>query len=176
MSLFDYIGHQFDRSVTWRDLEWLASEWGRPIAIKGVLNPADAKRAIDHGATGLIVSNHGGRQLDGAPAPVDQIAAVRAAVGPGPDVICDGGVRRGSDIVKALALGATACAIGRPYLYGLSAAGEVGVDKVLTLFRDELERTLALLGVDDVAAIEQRHVAAQAKRSRHTGPADRHNG
>ena len=158
MSLFDYIGGQFDRTVTWRDLEWLASEWGRPIAVKGVMNPADARRAIEHGSTGLIVSNHGGRQLDGAPAPVDQIAVIREAVGQGPDVICDGGVRRGSDIVKALALGATACAIGRPYLYGLSAAGEAGVDKVLTLFRDEFERTLALMGINDIGAIEQRHV------------------
>jgi L-lactate dehydrogenase (cytochrome) len=158
MSLFDYIGGQFDRAVTWGDLEWLANEWGGPIAVKGVMSPSDSQRAIDHGATGLIVSNHGGRQLDGAPAPVDQIAAVRDSVGSAPEVICDGGIRRGTDIVKAIALGATACAIGRPYLYGLTAAGEAGVDKVLTLFREEVERTLALMGVDDISELAPRHV------------------
>lgn len=151
MSLFQYIGDQFDRSVTWRDVEWLAGLWDGPLAIKGVTTPQDAQRAVASGATGVIVSNHGGRQLDGAPAPVDRIALVRDALGAGPDVILDGGVRRGSDIVKALALGATACSIGRPYLYGLAAGGEAGVDHVLTLLRDEFERTLALVGVSDIA-------------------------
>ena len=158
MSLFDYIGGQFDRSVTWRDAEWLASEWGGPIAIKGVVTPEDARRSIASGATGVMVSNHGGRQLDGAPAPVDQIAAVRDALGDGPDVICDSGVRRGSDVVKAIALGATGCSIGRPYLYGLAAAGEVGVDHVLRLLFEEFERTLTLMGVADVADLNRRHV------------------
>src|SRR5205085_10384286 len=115
MSLFDYIGAQFDPSLTWADVEWLAREWGGPLAIKGLMTPEDAKRAIASGATGVMVSNHGGRQLDGAPAPIDQIAAVRDMLGDGPDVICDGGIRRGSDIVKARALGATACSVGRPY-------------------------------------------------------------
>jgi len=151
MSLFQYIAEQFDRSVTWRDVEWLAGLWHGPLAIKGVMTPEDARRAVASGATGVIVSNHGGRQLDGAPAPVDRIALVRDALGAGPDVILDGGVRRGSDIVKALALGATACSIGRPYLYGLAAGGEAGVDQVLTLLRDEFERTLALAGVSDIA-------------------------
>lgn len=158
MSLFDYIGGQFDRSLTWADVEWLAREWGGPLAIKGLMTPEDARRAIASGATGVMVSNHGGRQLDGAPAPIDQIAAVRDALGDGPDVICDGGVRRGSDVVKAVALGATACSVGRPYLYGLAAGGEAGVDRALTLLGEEFERTMMLAGVNDVAGLEPRHV------------------
>ena len=160
MSLFDYIGSQFDRSVTWKDVEWLAAEWGGPLSIKGVMTPEDAKRAVASGATGVMLSNHGGRQLDAAPAPVDQIAAVRDVLGDGPEIICDGGVRRGSDVVKALALGADGCSIGRPYLYGLAAAGEAGVDRALTLLRDEFERTLMLIGVNDVAGLERRHIRA----------------
>jgi L-lactate dehydrogenase (cytochrome) len=116
MSLFDYIGDQFDPGVTWKDVEWLAREWNGPLAIKGVMTPEDARKAIGSGATGVMISNHGGRQLDGASAPIDQIAAVRDVLGPKPEVICDGGIRRGSDVVKALALGASACSIGRPYL------------------------------------------------------------
>jgi len=161
MSLFDYIGGQFDRSVGWRDVEWLAREWSGPLAIKGVMTPEDARRSIASGATGVMISNHGGRQLDGAPAPIDQIEAVREAVGDAPDVICDGGIRRGSDVVKALALGATACSIGRPYLYGLAAGGEAGVDRVLTLLSDEFERTLTLAGVNDVASLSRRHVRSR---------------
>ncbi len=158
MSLFDYIAGQFDRSVGWRDVEWLARELNGPLAIKGIMTPEDAKRSMDSGATGVMVSNHGGRQLDGAPAPVDQIAAVRDAVGDGSDVICDGGIRRGSDVVKALALGATACSIGRPYLYGLAAGGEAGVDRVLALLGEEFERSLALAGVNDIARLARRFV------------------
>jgi L-lactate dehydrogenase (cytochrome) len=158
MSLFDYIADQFDRSVGWRDVEWLAREWNGPLAIKGVMTPEDARRSIASGATGVMISNHGGRQLDGTPAPVDQIEAVREAVGDGPDVICDGGIRRGADVVRALALGATACSIGRPYLYGLAAGGEAGVDRALTLLSGEFERTLTLLGVNDVSKLARRHV------------------
>ena len=167
MSLFDYIGGQFDRSVGWRDVEWLAREWNGPLAIKGVMTPEDARRSIASGATGIMVSNHGGRQLDGAPAPIDQIEAVRDAVGDAPDVICDGGIRRGSDVVKALALGATACSVGRPYLYGLAAGGERGVDRVLTLLAEEFERTLTLAGINDVSRLSRRHVR---KRSSGSGP------
>jgi len=158
MSLFDYIGGQFDRSVGWRDVEWLAREWNGPLAIKGVMTPEDARRSIAAGATGVMISNHGGRQLDGAPAPIDQIAAVRDAVGDAPDVICDGGIRRGSDVVKAIALGASACSIGRPYLYGLAAGGEAGVDRVLTLLYKEFERTLMLMGVNCRSALSHRHI------------------
>jgi L-lactate dehydrogenase (cytochrome) len=163
MSLFDYIGGQFDRSVGWKDVEWLAAQWGGPLAIKGVMTPEDARRSIASGASGVMISNHGGRQLDGAPAPIDQIAADRDADGPGPDVICDGGIRRGSDVVKALALGATACSIGRPYLFGLAAGGEAGVDRALSLLFEEFERTMTLAGVADVAALDRRHVRAAAR-------------
>lgn len=147
LSLFDYINSQFDPSVTWRDLEWLAREWDGPLIVKGVMTPRDAKRAIDAGASGVAISNHGGRQLDGAPAPIVQVGPVRDRLGAGPDILCDGGIRRGSDIVKALALGATACSIGRPYLYGLAAGGEAGVDRCLELLTSELARTLTLMGV-----------------------------
>lgn len=158
MSLFDYIGGQFDRTLTWRDVEWLADEWGGPLSIKGVMTPQDAKHAIAAGATGVMISNHGGRQLDGAPAPIDQVAPIREALGDGPDVICDGGIRRGSDVVKALALGATGCSIGRPYLFGLAAGGEAGVDRALTLLHEEFERTMVLAGIADIAAIQPRHI------------------
>jgi L-lactate dehydrogenase (cytochrome) len=158
MSLFDYINRQFDTSLTWRDLEWLAKEWGGPLAVKGLMTPADALEAERRGATSVIVSNHGGRQLDGAPAPIDQIAGIADAVGGSMEIVCDGGVRRGSDIVKALALGATACSIGRPYLYGLVAGGEAGVDRALAILRSEFERTLMLAGVADLRALGQRHV------------------
>lgn len=158
MSLFDYIGGQFDRTLTWRDVEWLAAEWGGPLSIKGVVTPQDAKHAIAAGATGVMISNHGGRQLDGAPAPIDQVAPIREALGDGPDVICDGGIRRGSDVVKALALGATGCSIGRPYLFGLAAGGEAGVDRALTLLREEFDRTMVLAGIADIGAIQPRHI------------------
>ncbi|CAN5390338.1 alpha-hydroxy acid oxidase [soil metagenome] len=158
MSLFDYIGTQFDRSVGWKDVEWLADTWGGPLSIKGVMTAEDARRAIGSGASGVMLSNHGGRQLDEAPAPVDQIAAVREALGDGPEIICDGGIRRGSDLFKALALGANGASIGRPYLYGLAAGGERGVDRALSLLRAEFERTLTLAGVNDIAKVDGRHV------------------
>lgn len=158
MSLLDYIAQQFDRTVSWRDVEWLAGEWNGPLAIKGILSSEDATRSIASGASGVIISNHGGRQLDGAPAPVDQITAVRDALGGGPDVICDGGVRRGSDIVKALALGASGCSIGRPYLYGLAAGGEAGVNRILQILFEEFERTMTLMGVANIAGLGPRHL------------------
>ncbi|MBL8268747.1 alpha-hydroxy acid oxidase [Steroidobacter sp.] len=158
LSLFDYIAGQFDRSVTWKDVEWLAREWGGPLSLKGVMTAADTKHALDSGATGVFISNHGGRQLDGTPAPIEQIAPIRDAVGDGCEIICDGGIRRGSDVVKALALGATACSIGRPYLYGLAAGGGKGVELALTLLFQEFERTLALAGVNDIAQLGRRHI------------------
>lgn len=164
MSLFDYIGGQFDRSVTWRDVETIAAEWDGPFAVKGVITPEDAKRAISSGATGVMISNHGGRQLDSAPAPIDQVGRVRDAIGDEPDVICDGGVRRGSDMIKALAMGATACSIGRPYIYGLAAAGEAGVHRTLSILHEEFERTMILAGVNDVVQLDRRHVQRQRNR------------
>ncbi len=153
MGLIDYINSQFDRSVTWDDAAWLAQQWDGPLVIKGLLSPADARRAVDIGAKALMVSNHGGRQLEGVPAPVDCIAPIRDAIGDKLELIMDGGVRRGTHILKALAQGANACSIGRPYLYGLAAGGQQGVERAVGLLRDEVERSMALLGCRTIAEL-----------------------
>jgi L-lactate dehydrogenase (cytochrome) len=147
-----------DPSVTWQDAEWLAAEWGGRFLIKGILSPADAKRAAEIGAEAILISNHGGRQLESTPAPFVQLPGIRDAVGDGLALIVDGGIRRGTDIVKALALGASACSIGRPYLYGLSAYGEEGCDRAIEILRTELERNMTLLGCPTIAAIGSGHV------------------
>jgi len=153
VTLHDYVNAQFDPAVDWSDLAWLRSEWDGSLVVKGIQSVADAVLAADAGADAVMLSNHGGRQLDGAPTPIDLVAPVRDAVGGRVQLICDGGVRRGSDVVKAVARGADAAAIGRAYLYGLGAAGERGVDHVLELLGAEVRRTMALLGVADVASI-----------------------
>lgn len=158
MSLLGYVRQQFDHGLNWKDAEWLAGEWGGPLALKGVTTGADARRARDMGASAVILSNHGGRQLDGAAAPVDCIRGVRDAVGRDMEVIVDGGVRRGSHILKALALGADACSFGRPYLYALAAAGEAGVDRMFEIITYEIQLSMALLGVTKISDIEERHV------------------
>ena len=149
---------QFDRTVTWDDAAWLAEQWNGPFVIKGVQSPADAKRAMDIGATALMVSNHGGRQLEGTPAPIDCIAPIRDAIGDEMELILDGGIRRGTHIIKALAQGADACSIGRPYVYGLAAGGQQGVKHALQLLSSELERSMALLGVNRVEDINSSHI------------------
>ena len=153
MSVMEFIDKQFDRSLTWKDVEWLAAEWGGPLIIKGVQTVADCRKAADAGATAVMLSNHGGRQLEGAPAPVDCIADVADALRDRLEIICDGGIRRGTHIAKALALGANACSIGRAYLYPLAAGGQAGVERGLTLLQDELQRTMALLGCDSIAEL-----------------------
>lgn len=157
-SLFEFVGKQLDSSVSWRDLEQIAAEWQGPLAVKGIVTASDARRAAENGASAVMISNHGGRQLDGAPAPVDQIAEVADSVGGTLEIILDGGVRRGSDILKALALGASACSVGRPYLYGLTAGGEAGVGRAISIFREEFARALALGGIVGVGNVESRHV------------------
>ena len=157
-SLFEFGAQQVDRSLKWRDVEWMAAEWGGPLALKGLMSADDARRASDSGASAVIISNHGGRQLDGTVAPIDQIAPVADAVGGSMEIILDGGVRRGSDIVKAIALGADACSVGRPYLYGLAAAGEAGVAKALSILREEFTRALALLGVSDIEKLSRKYI------------------
>lgn len=149
-SLADYVGRQFDRSLTWKDLEWLAGKWGGPLAVKGILRADDARTAIDAGADTIMVSNHGARQIETAIAPIDAIAPIADAVGGRATIICDGGIRRGAHIAKALALGADACSIGRAYLYGLAAGGEAGVARALAILREEFERTMILMGVPTV--------------------------
>lgn len=158
MGLIDYVNSQFDRSVNWDDVAWLIEQWGGPFAIKGLQSPKDAERAVDVGATALMVSNHGGRQLDGVPAPVDCIAPIRDAIGDQLELIVDGGIRRGTHVLKALAQGANACSIGRPYLYGLAAGGQQGVERALTLLKSEMERSMALLGCQSVDQLNGSHV------------------
>ncbi len=135
----------------WADIEWLRSIWPAPLAVKGILTADDARRAVQAGADGVIVSNHGGRQLEGAPAALRALPEVVDAVGGDAEVLMDGGVRRGTDVVKALALGAKAVLIGRPYLYGLAVAGEPGVERILALLRAETARTLSLMGCGSVS-------------------------
>jgi L-lactate dehydrogenase (cytochrome) len=146
VSLSDFVNSQFDPSLNWKDVEWFRDRWRGKVVLKGVQTVEDAVIAADHGLEGIALSNHGGRQLDGAPPPIELVAPVVDRVGDRLEVMCDGGVRRGSDIVKASALGATASMAGRAYLYGLGAAGERGVDFALGLLKSEFVRTLALVG------------------------------
>jgi (S)-2-hydroxy-acid oxidase len=145
-------------SVSWRDVEWLAGRTRLPVLVKGVLTREDARLAVEHGAAGVIVSNHGGRQLDCVAASLDALPEVVEAVAGSVPVLMDGGVRRGSDALKALALGAQSVLVGRPLLYGLAADGEAGVARVLALLQDELARTLALLGCTRPAEVGPAHV------------------
>ena len=158
-SLMEYIANQFDPAVTWADLEWMISEWDGPFAIKGVLSPADARKAVDAGVSAISVSNHGGRQLDGALSAFEALGPIVDAVGGECEIICDGGIRRGTHVLKALARGATACSVGRPYLFGLAAGGQAGVAKALELLRAEIERGMGLLGCRDISEISSKHIA-----------------
>ncbi|MEX1257393.1 MAG: alpha-hydroxy acid oxidase [Gemmatimonadota bacterium] len=148
-----YIGKQFDPSLDWSALEWLRARTKLPILVKGIVTPEDARLAADQGAAGIIVSNHGGRQLDTAEPTIRALPRVVDGVEGRVPVLVDGGIRRGTDVVKALALGARAVLIGRPYLWGLAVDGEKGVERVLTLLRREVERTFQLVGAASVAAL-----------------------
>ena len=148
-------GALFNPAITWDDIAELRARWPGRLVVKGPLGPADALRAVAAGADGLQLSNHGGRQLDRAVPPVQTIAAVREAVGPEVSLLVDSGIRHGSDMAVALALGADACAIGRAYLYGLMAGGEAGVDKALDILTDQFKRTMQLLGVRSVAELRE---------------------
>lgn len=151
--LIDFINAQFDRAVTWDDVRWLRETWDGKLAIKGIATPEDAQRCVSIGADAVWVSNHGGRQLDTAPASIDTLPAIADAVAGKVEIILDGGVRRGSDVVKALALGANAVAIGRAYLYGLAAGGEAGVRRALDIIDSEVRRTMALCGRTQLSAL-----------------------
>ena len=141
-----FIAREFDPTLTWEAVEWLRSITTLPVVLKGIVTPEDGSLAVEHGAAAIIVSNHGGRQLDGAEPTLFALPRVADAIGDRVPILIDGGIRRGSDVVKAICLGATAVLIARPYLWGLAAGGQEGVERVLALLRAEVERTLALLG------------------------------
>ena len=158
MSLIDVTAALARAVVTWEDIRWLKRIWTGPIVVKGVLTAEDAKRAVDEGAAAIVVSNHGGRQLDGAPATLRVLPEVVAAVSGKAEVLMDGGVRRGSDIIKAVCLGARAVLLGRAYAFGLAAAGKAGVTRALEILRDDVERTLRLLGCPSVSALNSSYL------------------
>jgi L-lactate dehydrogenase (cytochrome) len=153
-----FLGSQFATNLGWGDLEWLAGRWNGPIAVKGMMGGEAARRAVDAGATALVISNHGGRQLDRTPASLEMLPEVVEAVGQQAEVLIDGGIRRATDILTAIALGAKACMIGRPFLYGLAAGGEAGVDHVLTLLTSELTRCMTLMGCPKLRDLDHRRV------------------
>ncbi|WP_158256791.1 alpha-hydroxy acid oxidase [Pseudomonas sp. MYb185] len=154
-TLTSYFAQKMEQNITWARVEQLQQYWGKPFIIKGLQSVADARDAVVAGVSGIIVSNHGGRQLDGSPAVLDLIADIVDAVDDQLEVVLDGGIRRGNHVVKALALGARACLIGRPYLYALSAYGQPGVARMLELMRRETERTLALIGVPHIDDLDR---------------------
>jgi isopentenyl diphosphate isomerase/L-lactate dehydrogenase-like FMN-dependent dehydrogenase len=160
VTLATYLNTQFAPTLSWSDLEWLRGVWSGPIVVKGILRPEDATQAVDAGAAGIGVSNHGGRQLDHAPSAITALPAVVDAVGDRAEVFVDGGVRRGSDVLKAIALGARACLVGRALLYGLAAAGDAGAARALTILSDELKLALALAGCQSLDQLDASWVVA----------------
>ena len=152
-SLSEWTRQQFDPGLNWDDVAWIKDLWGGPLIIKGIMTPEDACLARDHGADAIIVSNHGGRQLDGAPASIQVLPAIKAAVGDRIEVLMDGGIRSGQDVLRALASGADGTMIGRAYIYGLGALGEAGVSETLNILRNELDLTMAFCGRTDIASV-----------------------
>ena len=158
MSIGKYFSTFLDQSMNWNDAEKLCSDWGGHFALKGIMSVEDAKRAIDIGCTGIIISNHGGRQLDGSRSSLDQLTEIVDAVGDKIDVIIDGGIHRGTHMLKALSLGAKACGGGRLYLYALAAAGEAGVEKALNIYKTELERDMKLMGCTKLSELSRENL------------------
>ncbi|MFL2887131.1 MAG: alpha-hydroxy acid oxidase [Candidatus Pelagibacter sp.] len=152
-SVIQYVNEQYDPSMNWKDAEYIVKKWDGPFALKGVMSVEDAKRAIDIGCTAIMISNHGGRQLDGSRSPFDQLKAISDAVGDKLEIILDGGVRRGTHVLKALAAGAKACSFGRMFLFGLSAGGQEGVEKVLQNLHDEINRNMILMGCKNLSEL-----------------------
>ena len=153
-SVIEYINEQYDPGMDWKDAEYVVKRWGKPFAIKGIMSIEDAKRAVDIGCTAIMVSNHGGRQLDGSRSPFDQIKSISDAVGDKADVILDGGIRRGTHVLKALAAGAKACSFGKAFLFSLSAGGQKGVEKLLQNMHDEIERNMILMGCKNLKDLD----------------------
>ena len=158
ISVANYFNTMLDQPVNWQDAEALAKYWGKPFIIKGIMSVEDAQKAVGMGAEGIMVSNHGGRQLDGSRSPFDQLAEIVDAVGDKIDVICDGGIRRGTHVLKALSLGAKACSGGRLYLYALAAAGQAGVEKALSCLHAELVRDMKLMGCKNVQELNRNNL------------------
>ena len=152
-NLLQYVANQFDPTVSWKDAEWLMSEWEGPFVLKGIMSVEDAKKAVAIGASAIVISNHGGRQLDSSPAPFEVLPEIVDAVGGKIEIILDGGIRRGTHVLKAMALGANACMIGRPYLYGLAAGGQPGVARALDLLRTEIELDMKLMGCRNMSEV-----------------------
>jgi L-lactate dehydrogenase (cytochrome) len=153
VSVAEYFNTMLDQSMDWQAAEEVAKHWGGPFVLKGIMSATDARHAADIGASAIMVSNHGGRQLDGSRSPFDQLEEIVDAVGDRLDVICDGGIRRGTHVLKALSVGAKACSGGRAYLYALAAAGQPGVERALGLLREEIERDMKLMGCRSVAEL-----------------------
>ena len=153
-SLSEWTAKQFDPALTWNDVAWIKEAWDGPLIIKGIMTPEDARLALESGADAIVVSNHGGRQLDGAPATVEVLPEIKDSLGNELEVWIDGGIRSGQDVLRVLALGADAAMIGRPYIYGLGALGEKGVIKALEIIRAELDLSMAFCGRTSVEAID----------------------
>jgi len=154
-SVIDYINEQFDPAMSWKDAEYCVKKWNGPFALKGVMSVEDAKKAIDIGCTAIMISNHGGRQLDGSRAPLDQLSEIVDAVGDKIEVILDGGVRRGTHVLKALCLGAKACSFGKGYLFALAAGGQKGVEKILEKMKTEINRDMKLMGCKNIGELNR---------------------
>jgi L-lactate dehydrogenase (cytochrome) len=161
ITLAEWTHSQFDVTVSWKDVAWIRSIWPHKLVLKGILDPEDAREALKTGADGVVVSNHGGRQLDGAPSTISALPKVADAIGGQKEVLIDSGIRTGQDIFRALALGANACMIGRAALYGLGAGGQAGVARAINIFRGELDTTMILAGLDDVKKIDHRAIASE---------------
>ncbi len=159
-SLAQWTADQFDPSMNWKDVEWIAAQWGGKLILKGILDVEDARLASKTGAAALVVSNHGGRQLDGAPSSISALPAIADAVGSSIEVLFDGGIRSGQDIMRAVALGARACLSGRAFIYGLGAGGQAGVARAIDIMRNELSVSMALTGVTGIDKIDRSVIAA----------------
>ena len=163
LKMLEVVNELFDPSITWSDITWLKSIWSGPIVIKGIMTPEDAKLAIKAGADAIWISNHGGRQLDGVSGTIEVLPEIAKAVKGKAEIYLDGGVRRGSDIVKAIALGANACMIGRPYMYGLAANGAAGVESIIGILEIEMDATMALMGRPTIASLDSNAVRITMK-------------
>ena len=155
----EYINEQYDPAMSWKDAEYCIKRWGGPFAIKGIMSVEDAKRAVQIGASAIMLSNHGGRQLDGSRSPFDQLPAIADAVGGKLEIILDGGIRRGTHVLKALSLGATACSFGKGFLFALGAGGQKGVEAMLQRMHDEIRRDMILLGCKSVKELSKKNIA-----------------